>query len=216
MKIIHYHQEISNYTKDKCFSYQGFLCILLTKGQLPKTMCRCMNLHWTTDVWQQNNKIYIEIEITLKSVTKWTKKNTLTSGMNLIKLNKKVLKSFVERPIIALQTTTCTKMSKQCQQSQWNKYWDLINLISFSCGTSAALLNCSKTRTSGWTWSRVWIIVLWWNRYKHRNTIQFMYSMLFLWFTLTFWTFGFSFLLLNCIVYCNCSYDKIGECHKFS
>lgn len=36
--------------------------------------------------------------------------------MNLIKLNKKVLKSFVERPIIALQTTTCTKMSRHCQQ----------------------------------------------------------------------------------------------------
>lgn len=40
---------------------------------------------------------------------------TLTIGMNSINFNKQILKSLVERPIIALQTTTRTKMSKQSQ-----------------------------------------------------------------------------------------------------
>lgn len=36
---------------------------------------------------------------------------TLTSGMNLMKLNRNIWKSLVERPMIALQTTTCKERS---------------------------------------------------------------------------------------------------------
>lgn len=54
----------------------------------------------------------------LSTDTEDNKIKALTSGMTLTKLNKKALKSFDERPIIALQSTTCTETSR---------YWLIIS-----------------------------------------------------------------------------------------
>lgn len=91
-------------------------------------------------------KFYLVKCMLLYEKKKNNEMNILTSGMNLMKLSKKVLKSFVERPIIALQTRTCTTMSKCLNSVRGSSEGDKTR--SPYSGTNMVLLHCNTLRTT--------------------------------------------------------------------